>query len=166
MPPVKRRYILFRIDFLDLDGSSSSSSIKSQQKQRPIIHEGDLIHSVRDMIQKLYGDYGLASILFNFHAKKFDITTRTGVFAVKRESYKFLITSLPLIQTIRNYSIRFTILKISGTIRGTLRSLQGYHGRMIHNYKKLLPENSQQQQQQQNEINKGYESIVKSLTEN
>ncbi|XP_027205093.2 POP5 ribonuclease P/MRP subunit [Dermatophagoides pteronyssinus] len=160
MPPVKRRYILFRIDFIGID-----DTIQQQQRPRPIIHEGDLIHSVRDMVQKLYGDYGLASILFNFHVKKFDLTTRTGVFAVKRESYKFLITSLPLIQTIKNYSIRFTILKISGTIRGTLRSLQGYHGRMIHNYKQMLAERKHNQQQQVQEIEKGYESIVDSLIE-
>lgn len=126
MPPVKRRYVLFKIEPLLNDPT---------QKELPIISEGEIVTAVRDSVQRLHGDFGLASLLLNFYSKKFDQTTRTGVLVAKRESYKFLLTSLPLVRSIHGHDVFISILKISGTLRGCLRALQGYHGKMIFQYR-------------------------------
>lgn len=126
MPPVKRRYILFKIEPLLSDGTLSN------------INEGEIVKSVRETVQRLHGDFGLASILLNFYSKKFDNAIRTGVLVAKRESYKFLLTALPLVRSIQGQDVSISILKLSGTLRGSLRSLQGFHGKMISRNRKLL----------------------------
>lgn len=131
MPPVKRRYILFKIEPFIIDS-----------KDKLTIAEGEIVTSVREMVKNLHGDFGLASIQLNFYLKKYDQITRTGVLVVKRESYKFVLTAIPLIRTIRNCNVSISVLKLSGTLRGCLRSLQGYHGKMLHEYKKSIAENN------------------------
>lgn len=131
MPPVKRRYVLFRVEPLLAGGSLKN------------ISQGDIVKTVRETVQRLHGDLGLASILLSFHSKEYNHATRTGVLVAKRESYKFLLTALPLIRSIGGQDVSLSILKLTGTLRGSLRSLQGFHGKMIHQYKRSLKERKQ-----------------------
>lgn len=154
MPPVKRRYILFQIEPHDPNGKFSAT-------------EGEIVNTVRDLVQKLHGDFGYASILLNFHAKKFDPITRTGVLVAKRGCHQFLLTTLPCVRTIKDQSVTVSIMKLSGTLRGCLRSLQGYHGKMIYQYKKSLKMRKKSPNiPSVEQINEGINKIRDSLLEN
>jgi len=159
MPPVKRRYILFKIEPLLTD---------STEKLAPI-NEGDIVNAVREVVQRLHGDFGMASILLNFYSKKYHEPTRTGVLVAKRESYKFLLTALPLVRSIRGRDVSMSILKLSGTLRGCLSSLQGFHSKMIQQYKKSLKERKAFPERpaitSTEQIDKGFQMIAKSLKE-
>ena len=128
MPPVKRRYVLFKIE----PRLVATTTGDSNESTKFNFSEGEIVTTVREVVQHLHGDFGLGSILLNFYSKKYDAVTRTGVLASKRESYKFLLTALPLVRTIRGQEVSISILRLSGTLRGCLRSLQGYHSKMIH----------------------------------
>ena len=157
MPPVKRRYILFKIEPLLSDGKLNK------------ISEGDIVTTVRESVQRLHGDFGLASILLNFYSKKYDHATRTGVLVAKRESYKFILTTLPVVRSIRGQDVSISILKLSGTLRGCLRSLQGFHGKMIHEYKKSLRERQKFPERpaimSEKQIDQGFKQIAQSVQE-
>lgn len=148
MPPVKRRYILFQLEH---HGPGKLS-----------INEGDIVNTIKDTVSKLHGDFGYASILLNFHSKRFDPATRTGVLVAKRGSHQFILTSLAMIRSIKDQNVTIRILKLSGTIRGCLRSLQGYHGKMITEYKKRVKLRNSQTVEQ---IDLGFQSIRDSLLE-
>lgn len=153
MPPVKRRYILFQVDPLDLTDSKSFN-----------IRESEIVNAVRDIVKKIHGDFGLGSII-NFYVKKFDNTTRTGVIVVKRTSYQFITTSLPLLQVIGGKQVRINILKITGTLRGGFRALQGFHGKMIHQYKQKIRSKEFRHIESSQQITDGFKSIAESLEE-
>lgn len=157
MPPVKRRYLLFKIDPLLRDGKLSN------------ISEGEIVNTLKEAVQRLHGDFGLASILLNFYSKKYDNVTRTGVLVAKRESYKFLLTTLPLVRSINGKDVSISVLKVAGTLRGCLRSLQGYHGKMIYQYKKSVRERKRFTEKPAinctQQIDQGFEQIAQSVKE-
>lgn len=121
MPPVRRRYILYRIVLDPADGNAANFST----------NEGEIVNTVRAVVKQLHGEFGLGSVLLNFYSKRYNPATRTGVLVVKREAYRFLVSALPLVRTIRDHPVAMSVLKLSGTIRGCLRALQGYHGKAI-----------------------------------
>lgn len=132
MPPIHRRYILFKLNIHEENISDDQLNIDA----------ADIVVEVRNNVQTLHGDFGLGSVMLNFHCATFNKDTRTGILVVKREIYHFVITTLPLISSIREHRVSFEILKLSGTIRGCHRSLQGYHGKMIAMYRKKLTSTS------------------------
>ncbi|KAF7491092.1 hypothetical protein SSS_01760 [Sarcoptes scabiei] len=153
MPPIKRRYILFKLKRFDHKNDCKFTEI-------------DILKTVREKISCLFGDVGYSKVFFNFHLKKYDSITCTGVFAIKRDCYRLILTTLPLIETIASNNVRIDILKVTGTLRGCLRALQGYHGKMIANYKKLIRERNKNEEKTlltRDQIDDGVQSVVDHL---
>lgn len=128
MPPIKRRYIGFKIDTRNVDSRDDFSAVR----------EGEIVRSVKEAIQKLHGDFGTASIMYSFNLKRFDKPTKTGIFAVKREAYQFLSSAIPIVSQVGKLDASLSILTVSGTIRGCCKRLQGFHKMMINHYEKAL----------------------------
>lgn len=170
MPPVRRRYVLFRIELDPINENAANF----------LTNEGEIVNTIRATVKQLHGEFGLGSILLNFYSKRYSPTTRTGVLVVKREAYRFLVSALPMVRTIRDQPVKMLVLKLSGTIRGCLRALQGYHGKAICDAKlklagdkgnkpgthreKISKKNQKKDTTKNlNEITEGFEEIKQSL---
>lgn len=158
MPPIKRRYVLFQWQPVSRNKSMKLSEI-------------DLLDAIRDKILKIHGDYGYSAIYFSLHLKKLDPITRCGILSTKRDSNRFLLTSLPFIQKIGNLDLSIKIIKITGTLRGSLRALQGLHGKLIYELKQKLKtcdsiksaESKRKFEEDKLQISKGIENLGQCL---
>ena len=111
MPPIKRRYILFTIKSRNVDSQDDLSNIR----------EGDIVRAVKETIQNLHGDFGSGSIIYSFNLKNYDRSKRMGIFASKRETCGFVSTALPIVSKIGKLEVSLSILKITGTLRGSVK---------------------------------------------
>ena len=115
MVRVKRRYILFELIF-----ESKDDYVNFDRS----INERHIMQVIRDSIQQLYGDYGLAILNQSLSLKRFNKQTKIGILSCYRHSYQILFNSLFLIQDIHKVKCIFKTHHLSGTIRGSLKCLQ------------------------------------------
>lgn len=115
MVRVKRRYILFELVFDSKDDCANFDRS---------INERHITHAVRDSVQQLYGDYGLAVISQSLVLKRFNKQTKIGILSCYRHSYRSLFNALLIIQDILKVKCAFRTHHLSGTIRGCLRALE------------------------------------------
>ncbi len=147
MVRVKRRYILFEI---------IPNNYKLMDKL--LITEKEIIESMRECVERLYGDLGLSSILQTIQLKRFNINTRTGVLSSKRSNHTIITTSLPFIRKVKQIDCIFRTIHISGTIRGCLKALRVHHNKQINCLRKQLNAFNKI-----NSIQKGIQEIESSL---
>ena len=119
MVRIKRRYILFEL----MPNNDKLDELS--------ITERDVLEAIRNVIEIMFGDFGLGSVLQSLQLKRFNRMTRTGVLATKRSVHRLVITSLPFVKRIQSTDASFRTIHLSGTIRGCLRALRIHHNKQI-----------------------------------
>lgn len=112
MVRVKYRYILAEI-----------LTDKYINKVKLPLREDDLKQAIRDSVELLHGDYGLACIQAGFSIKMYNPATRVFIVRVRRKFHSVLGSSLPFITSIGKLKLGFRTLRLSGTIRSAHKFL-------------------------------------------
>ncbi|XP_068897029.1 ribonuclease P/MRP protein subunit POP5 [Tenebrio molitor] len=93
-----------------------------------------LHHSVMNMVQQLYGDFGVASITAGFTAKYCNEKTRIAVVRCRHGPHKFVASSLPCIKFIEQKSVHVNTLYLGATIKHCFKFIQRYQQRKLDEY--------------------------------
>lgn len=129
MVRVKRRYVLVSIRFLSETASSTPGSI---------------CNSIRDVVEQLYGDFGVACLLRAFSVKRFDQNSGHGIIATRKGTHSIVMAAIPLVNCINQHPCAIDILHLSGTIRGCLKESKRHHLKFI---RKSIGEKMKNEQQ-------------------
>ena len=115
MVRVKYRYIL-----AELWTEQCKNKVKLPLKEK------NLEQAIRDSVENLHGDYGLATIQAGFSIKLYNPATRVFIARVHRKFHSVLSSSLPFITAIGKLKVCIRTLHLSGTIRSALKFLVVY----------------------------------------
>ena len=116
MVRVKRRYVLVSVRFL-----SETASLTS----------GSICHSIRDVVEQLYGDFGIACLLRAFSIKRLDQDSGHGIIATRKGTHAIVMAAIPLVTSINRQPCAIDILHLSGTIKGCLKESKKHHLKFI-----------------------------------
>jgi len=114
----KNRYVLGRIEWLDREHMDLSG--KSGEKG---IGSTDIFRALRSVVEKVFGQFGFATIQSSLQVKYWNEKTGSCILRVARDQSMALISSLAHVREIKHTPCTWHTLHISGTIRKCQRTL-------------------------------------------
>lgn len=109
-------------------------------KEKTTCKFGDysICEAVNEMVQRLYGDFGVAAIRAGLSTKYVNEHTKVAVIRVRRGPHKFVASCLPCIKTIDKRSVIVNTLYMGASIRQCFLFLRSYQQRQFDIYCKAL----------------------------
>ncbi|XP_022918640.1 ribonuclease P/MRP protein subunit POP5 [Onthophagus taurus] len=93
-----------------------------------------LSNAIKDTVQQLYGDFGLAAIKAAFTAKYCNELTKIAIIKVRHGPHRFVTSVLPLITSLENKSITINIIHIGATIKQSFKFILEYQERKYYEF--------------------------------
>ena len=116
----KRRY--YCVEILFHDGDSVVSSLRTVQK----LKHTQLNEALLAMIERLYGDYGMATMLPSFSVIYFNGSTNMAILRTSREMHQNFHTCLTYIQKLADYRVTLRVVHVSGSVKRCKKYLVNY----------------------------------------
>ncbi|XP_064612328.1 ribonuclease P/MRP protein subunit POP5-like [Liolophura sinensis] len=91
----------------------------------------DVYYSVKQMVQKAHGDYGMGALQISLAVKYFNAQTNMVIFRADRAFYKLLMSALALTKELFGQEACFHTLHVSGTIRSCHKFLVKHHRQQL-----------------------------------
>lgn len=101
----KYRYLAVAIDVLDSPPHAPFTVSQSQ-----------LYSSITNVVEKIHGDFGVASITTGFKVKYCNPYTKIILIRCRHGPHRFVSTVLPIIRTIGKTKVQLNIIYIGSTI--------------------------------------------------
>jgi len=85
--------------------------------------ESDVVRALRECVHTIHGDYGLGSILRSLSVKKVSPATRIAIVSCQRGPHELLVSSIPLVNKIKETMVSLQLIYMSGTMRSSNKFL-------------------------------------------
>ena len=106
----KRRYFCIEIIFQDELTALNRLYVNK-------LNHTHLSEKVHEMIEKCYGDYGMAVMMPSFSVMYFNSVSNLAIVRTARDLQKKFHTLLTLIQKLSDFNVTLRIIHISGSIK-------------------------------------------------
>ncbi|XP_053985767.1 ribonuclease P/MRP protein subunit POP5 [Hylaeus anthracinus] len=115
----KNRYITFEITLGD-------------KTNKPFPLKINALHfAINQIVQKLYGDFGVAAIKAGFSAKYCNAHTRIALVKTRHGPHRFLLESIPLINDIAGRLVSVKILYVGATMKHCFLFIKKYQQKKL-----------------------------------
>ncbi|XP_043254732.1 ribonuclease P/MRP protein subunit POP5 [Colletes gigas] len=115
----KNRYIAFEITLGDKSDKPFPLKITS------------LHNAIQQIVEKLYGDFGVAAIKAGFNAKYCNAHTRIALVKTRHGPHKFLLKSLPRLNDIAGRLVSVKILYVGATMKHCFLFIKKYQQKKL-----------------------------------
>ena len=96
-------------------------------KKQNKFSESEIASEIRNQIEQLFGDFGVACLSRGFSIKRYDPNDGHMIVMVRKGVHDMLMASLPLISNINDKPCRLGIKFLSGTVRSSLKYIYRDH---------------------------------------
>ena len=127
----KRRYFCIEVVFTDDDKNPRTSAAKDNRHNVQKLKHTVLADTIDSLIEKLYGDMGVATIAPSFSVIYFNTNTNIAIVRAAREAQKKFHALLTFIQKLGEYNVAIRVIHISGSVKKCKQFLIGHCERKL-----------------------------------
>jgi ribonuclease P/MRP protein subunit POP5 len=135
----KRRYFCVEINFQDSDLNSAAKRIQIAK-----LRHTSLTDSIHKSIERLYGDYGMATMMTSFSVIYYNLSTSLAILRTARDMQGPFHNVLTFTRKLDDFDIAFKTVHVSGSIKKCKKFLLGYCNERLKLIKKDLSDQKKQ----------------------